>query len=592
MLVERDQELKVLPAQLGGGVGRLGAQRDDDAPADEQGDGGDVDVVEGVRTAFAVDDLVRVPVVVVVLGEVHGHAGGPLFRHGGDHDAGAEEILQLERPRGLVLRVVEEDRRDAGGAVCGGALHGRVEVVEQAVADADGLAGGGGDGGPAVKLLAGGAGLVVVAVEAVKGAEGGPARAELLGGGAGEAAHVGADHVELEERGEGEHAADGLAVLLPRRGVVAEPVADLAARAGKGAAGDDELAEAGAAGEHGVVRKGGHLRAVEVVRVVHGQPVLVDHVRVDRVVGDAALVGVPVVLEGRLVVDGVLGVQEVAPGEALLVAGGGSAGGEDEGVGVGSRRDVGVGFVKQAAGDLVVQGAALLAAAAGLDLAWPAGDRARRCADGRRRRGEADGRAIGIVAGEVAREVARLIHVDPERINVQTRALVKEDLELVGPVRLRVLGEPVREDGDAGPDDAEPEGAVGAQEEGILLDATLQWRVVLVRNCRVDHDNVVLVVGVEVRDDSAHLVELEALRIKREDATAVHVVNVRPHGLKRDASGAVVVDNLGDLEDVLVAVAAVVVAKTPVRLHGRCTRQGAVLLDGIDGGRAGEEVKV
>lgn len=56
------------------------------------------------------------------------------------------------------------------------------------------------------------------------------------------------------------------------------------------------------------------------MRVVHGEAVLVYDIGVDGAVGDATLVRVPRILVGGLVVDGVLGVEQVTAGQALLVA--------------------------------------------------------------------------------------------------------------------------------------------------------------------------------------------------------------------------------------------------------------------------------
>lgn len=531
----------------------------------------------------AVDDLVGVPVVEVVLGQVDVDGVGVFFEDGGDEETGSVEELEVLGEGVGVGGVVVEDGGEGGCAVLVGAVHGRVHVVEEAVADLNGLLGGFGDGGPAVEFLPGGAVLVVVAVEGVEGAEGRPAGAQLLGGGAGEAAHVGADHVELEEGREGEHATDGFAVFLPRGHVVAEPVADFGAGSQESAAGDDEGTQTGAAGQHGALRGNGHERAVHVVEVVHGDAGLRDDVRVDGVVGDAALVGVPVIAVGGLVVDGVFGVEEVAVGEAELVALGA---GEDQVGGGEGGLPVGVGgcWEGTACGGC--------GAAVDLELARPAGEVARGLADGRRVGREADGGFVGVVAGEVAGEVGGLVHVDPEGVNVDASVLVEEVLELAGPVGVGGLGKPVGEDGDAGPDDAKPDGAVGAQEEGVLFDSAVQRGVVLVGHGRVNHDDVVLVVGVQVGDEGAHLVERVALRVEGEDAATVHVVNVGPHGLEGDAGLGVVVDDLGDLKGVLVAVAAVVVAQSPVGLHGGGSGDGAVLLDGFDGGLAGEEVEV
>lgn len=116
-----------------------------------------------------------------------------------------------------------------------------VDVIEQAVTDIDSLASSHSDALPAVELLRDvGFVVVVVAVEGGEGAEHGPAGAEGLGGVVGVAANVGADHGDLVDGGKGQHAADGEAVAEPGADVVAEPLADFAAGAGEGAAGDDE----------------------------------------------------------------------------------------------------------------------------------------------------------------------------------------------------------------------------------------------------------------------------------------------------------------------------------------------------------------
>lgn len=134
-----------------------------------------------------------------------------------------------------------------------------VDVIEQAVTDVDCLAGSRCHAIPAVELLRDlGDVAVVVAVEGGEGAENGPAGAEGLGGVVGEAADVGADHGDLVDGGEGEHAADGDAVAVPAADVVTEPLADLGAGAGEGAAGDDQGALGGAAEFHGFAGGDGH----------------------------------------------------------------------------------------------------------------------------------------------------------------------------------------------------------------------------------------------------------------------------------------------------------------------------------------------
>lgn len=301
-----DDELERLRAQLRRRRSRLGAQREDDAAAQEERDVGPALARDGDARAAALDAPVRVPVVEGVVGQVDVDARGVLLGHGGDEQARAEEVLQLERRGAPVARVQEDDGVDGRGAVDALPVHGRVQVVEQAVADGDVLAGRGRRRGPAVQLLRDVAELVVHAVEGREGAEGGPAGAELLRRVAAEAADVGADHGHLVHGREGHHAAHREPVVVPVGDVVAEPVRDLLAGAAEGRARDDERPVRRAPRQHGVVRRLGHHAAEEVVHVVLGQPVLVDHVGVDRLVGDAAFGRVPAVEVRRLVVDRVL----------------------------------------------------------------------------------------------------------------------------------------------------------------------------------------------------------------------------------------------------------------------------------------------
>ncbi len=133
-----------------------------------------------------------------------------------------------------------------------------------------------------------------------------------------------------------------------------------------------------------------------------------------------------------------------------------------------------------------------------LEVAWPTRERAGIAADGGRRRRESDSCGIRIVAWEVAGEVRRLVHVDPESIDVDSAVGREEDCELVLPVGRDVLREPVGECRYAGPDDALPDGTVASQHEDVILDAALERRILLVGHGRVYHDDVVLVVRVEM----------------------------------------------------------------------------------------------
>jgi hypothetical protein len=62
----------------------------------------------------------------------------------------------------------------------------------------------------------------------------------------------------------------------------------------------------------------------------------------------------------------------------------------------------------------------------------------------------------------------------------------------------------------------------------------------------------------EICHQLTHLLKRESLRVKCEHPTSVHVVNVGPHGLQGNLRLGVVVDNLGNLEDITIAVSALV----------------------------------
>lgn len=225
--VKRDEKLKVLLAELGGGVCGLDAEGENHTAANEERDGRGVDAGDEVVCSAAGNLGVGVPVVEDVVGEIDADAGGALRSDGGDNQAWAEEVLELQGPGGRVVGVLEEHRGDCWLAIGGVAVHGSIDVVEQAVTDVNGLAGAAGHGRPAVKLLANVAQVVVVAVECAESAEGGPSSAELFVCVAAEATDIRTDHAELEEGGECQHGADGDGVVAPLRLVVSEPVADL-----------------------------------------------------------------------------------------------------------------------------------------------------------------------------------------------------------------------------------------------------------------------------------------------------------------------------------------------------------------------------
>jgi hypothetical protein len=260
----------------------------------------------------------------------------------------------------------------------------------------------------------------VVAVQGAEGAEHGPAGAELLSRVQRIAADVTADHRDLVDRRHAKEGRDRDAAVWPVREVVAEPLADFGARAGEGAARDDDGAAGGTAREHGLPALGRHHGAEEIVRVVHDEAVCVDSVDVDCVVGYATCA---VALE---VADGIRGDEKIVAGKALhgtvlsFAVGGGCGG--------------------------------------GLEGWWEAGDGSRWGMGWWRRWREALRRCLlcWVAAGVVAGEVGGFVHVDPKAVNVNSCLWVEEYLELVIPIACSCWVEPVGPNCNARPDNPTP----------------------------------------------------------------------------------------------------------------------------------------
>ena len=87
--------------------------------------------------------------------------------------------------------------------------------------------------------------------------------------------------------------------------IVAKPVANVAASAGKGAAGYDQRSETGATVEHGATTCFTHHRAKEVVSVVFGKAIGVDKIGVDGQITEGT----------GFVVDGIWRVKKIAVGQ-------------------------------------------------------------------------------------------------------------------------------------------------------------------------------------------------------------------------------------------------------------------------------------
>lgn len=167
--IGRDDEVEGLCADFGGGESAFRAEGDDSTAADVQRDFSEVHVVEGDLGASTLDDFPGVEGVEAGVGEVDGDAGAVLFGDGRDEDVGAVEELQGVAEDVGVVGVGEEEGVDERGAVDGLLVEGGVDVVEEAVADVVGVAGGFCDGLPDVEFLGDGGVSVVVAGEGVEG---------------------------------------------------------------------------------------------------------------------------------------------------------------------------------------------------------------------------------------------------------------------------------------------------------------------------------------------------------------------------------------------------------------------------------------
>ena len=185
-----------------------------------------------------------------------------------------------------------------------------VEVVEEFVADCDGVAGGLGDGGPEVKLLWDDAVLVVVAEKGGEGAECCPPCAKELVGIVTKTADVGANHGDLVESGKFHDLGDGDQVGEPVGEVVACPFPDLLTRACEGGASNDHRSFGRTTSKHSNARSFGHHAAVHVVSVVFDHAVVKNDIGVCCQIADTP---------GR-VLDVVSGVDEISARKTSHVA--------------------------------------------------------------------------------------------------------------------------------------------------------------------------------------------------------------------------------------------------------------------------------
>lgn len=190
-------------------------------------------------------------------------------------------------------------------------------------------------------------------------------------------------------------------------------------------------------------------------------------------------------------------------------------------------------------------------------------------------------------------EVRRLVHIDPQSIDVGSINAVEEIKEHLIPVGACVGMEPVREDCWSRPNNAVVETAIVLLQERVVVDATIESSVWTSRpDRRVNHDDIVLISRVDSVDEVGDQVRRETLWIQREDSSELHVIDVSPHSLERDICCAVVRNDFSDLIDVSISVFALVESKTPVRCHQRQLSDFRVLNSNVLGRWASHEVEV
>lgn len=358
----------------------------------------------------------------MVIGEVDGDAGGAFGGHGRDEDGGAVEVLQVQGQGVGVGGIEEEHGVEERGAVDRLLVEGRVDVVEELVARFDCYLRGFGNSWPEVVFLMGDTGGVVVAVEWIECAQHGPACAELFGGVASVPADVGSDHRDLVDGCECNHFGNRDLEVRPIGVVVAEPVADVAAGACKGAAGYDQGSQAGPAVEHGASTRFAHHGAEEIMGVIFGKAVGVDEIGVKGEIANGV----------GCVVDGIWRVDEVAVWEAHHGA-------------CSSDLSLFEGLPPPYA----ARGGGLEVCGKPRDWVACVG------ADWWRCRGVAVGGGESCwVTARVGAEVGGFVHVNPECIDVNAIRWTEETGKLSIPIALSGWIEPVWECGDTRPDDA------------------------------------------------------------------------------------------------------------------------------------------
>jgi hypothetical protein len=119
-----------------------------------------------------------------------------------------------------------------------------------------------------------------------------------------------------------------------------------------------------------------------------------------------------------------------------------------------------------------------------------------------------------------------LVHIDPQSIDVRTIDAIKELNELLVPVLLRVRVEPIREVARSRPNDSLVVSAVILLHEDVIAQTLIErWIGLFVVHRRVNHDNVVLVSGMNRVNKILDKIGGKPFRVQGEDSSTVHVVD-------------------------------------------------------------------
>jgi hypothetical protein len=133
-----------------------------------------------------------------------------------------------------------------------------------------------------------------------------------------------------------------------------------------------------------------------------------------------------------------------------------------------------------------------------------------------------------------ARTAAYLVHIDPKSIDVRTVDAIEEVNKLLIPVLLRVWVKPVWEVTRSGPNNALIVATVIFLHKDIVAKTLVKrWVWFLVVYSRVNHDNIVLVSGVDSVHKIFDKISREPLRVEGEDSSAVHIVDCKQISIRQ-----------------------------------------------------------